>query len=291
MGIYNINGNSLNKVYDIHGNELTHAYSLDGTVIYTKYQPTTYINVMSYNVGQWYDGTLTIVPANKYETYYNLQRGMIARHSPAIMACQEYGATFSSGHTTDSVIGEYFTDSNKNNGSGYQSKAIYTNGYPLYDVTNANFEGYTWGYQKARIVVDDKDVWVFNTHLATSSTESQKVAQAQMLFNMVSNLERFIILGDFNTVCLSTSDTEYTTIMKQFVDAGYNVANCSNQFGFNLTWTDSTDQSGTWYPCDHVITSPNIVMSNVTVDLSKVAVSSVNGVRIDHCPIIATLGI
>lgn len=294
MAIYDSFSNKLNTAYDIKETVLPSAYSVDGSKVFPDEEPvipTAYLKVMSYNVGQWYNGTLTAVPADQYETYYNLQRDMIADNEIDLMACQEYSATFSSGHTTDSVIGEYFTDSAKNSESGYQRKAIYSNGYILNDVVNANYEGYTWGYQKARIVVDGKDVWIFNTHLATSSTESQKVAQAQMLFDMVSELERFIIFGDFNTVCLSTSDTEYTTIMKQFVDAGYNVASCSEQFGFNLTWTESTDRTGVWYPCDHIITSSNIVMSDVMVDYSKVEVSSVNGVRIDHCPIVATLGI
>ena len=294
MAIYDLLENKLNTAYDVNETALSSAYSIDGTKVFPDIEPvipTAFLKVMSYNVGQWYNGTMSSVPAAQYGTYYNLQRSLISSNEIEILACQEYSETFSSGHTTDSVIGEYFTDSAKNSESRYQRKAIYSNGYVLNDVVNANYDGYTWGYQKARIVVDGKDVWIFNTHLATSSTESQKVAQAKMLFDMVSELERFVILGDFNTVCLSTSDTEYTTIMKQFVDAGFNVANCAEQFGFNLTWTESTDRTGIWYPCDHIITSPNIMMSDVTVDYSKVAVSSVNGVRIDHCPLIATLGI
>lgn len=294
MAIYDLLENELNSAYDVDGTALSSAYSIDTTKVFPDKEPvipTAYLKVMSYNVGQWYNGTLTAVPTDQYETYYNLHRSMIANNDIDILGCQEYSATFSNGHTADSVIGEYFTDSAKNNESSYQRKALYSNGYTLNDVVNTNYDGYSWGYQKARIVVDGKDVWIINTHLATSSTESQKVAQAKLLFDMVSELERFIILGDFNTVCMSTSDTEYTTIMKQFVDAGYNVASCSEQFGFNLTWTESTDRTGVWYPCDHIITSSNIVMSDVMVDYSKVAVSSVNGVRIDHCPLIATLGI
>ena len=290
MAIYNELGNKLQTAYDSNGSVLSSAYSADGEKIFPDFVPTTYLNVMSYNVGQWYNGTLSTMPDAQYETYYNLQRGFVTDHEIDILGCQEYSPTFARGHSADSVIGELFTDSAKNPASDYQRKAIYSK-YALNDVTNANYEGHTWGYQKARIVVDGKDVWLFNTHLATSSAEANKVAEAKLLFDMVSELDRFIILGDFNTICLSPSDTEYTTIMKQFVDAGFNVANCSNQFGFNLTWTESTDRTGVWYPCDHIITSPNIVMSDVTVDYSKVAVSSVNGVRIDHCPIIATLGI
>lgn len=290
MPAYDIHGNQLDCLYGLNGQRLEQAYDIDGNPLFEKEpEEPTEIVVMSYNVGQWYAGYNQMIPNSVADAYYTLQRGIMATHRPAIAAFQEYASTFSSGKTTQSVIGEYFTNSFVNNKSGYQIKATYTNGYPMSDIEDANYSGATWGYIKCKVTIGGKDVWIFNTHLATSSTESEKVREAKLLFDMVSQLDRFIILGDFNTVCLSVNDTEYTTIMKQYIDAGFRIANCSPQFGFNPTWTESTDQNGTWYPCDHIITSSNIQMKNVEVDLSKIPVCSELGVRIDHCPIVATL--
>lgn len=290
MPAYDVHGNQLDFLYGLNGQKLEQAYAIDGTPLFHDDPPigTTEIVVMSYNVGQWYNGTLNSVPSDQYETYYNLQRGFMTQNDPDIVGVQEYSETFSSGHSADKVIGALFNYSYKNNESGYQRKAMYSK-HQMSDVVNEKYSGYSWGYQKGKTTIDGKDIWIFNTHLATSSTEAQKVAQSTMLLNIVANLERFIIIGDFNTVCLSVNDPEYTTIMKQFVDAGFHVGNCSPQFGFNMTWTESTDQTGTWYPCDHIITSANITIKSVKVDTSKIAVSAQNGVRIDHCPIVATL--
>lgn len=285
--LYDVHGNLVNMSYDVDGETAQNLYDVYGNPL-QPIEPAATLKVMSYNVGQWYNGTLTAVPTDQYETYYALQRGFMTRNDPDIVCVQEYASTFSSGHSANEVIGSLFDYSYQNNGSSYQRKIMYSQ-HEMNDITNANYEGYTWGYQKGRISIGGKDIWIINTHLATSSTESQKVAQARLLFDMVGELEYFIILGDFNTVCTSVNDTEYTTIMKQFIDAGYHSANCSNQHGFLDTWTESTDRTGVWCPCDHIITSSNIVMSDVMVDYSKVAVSSVNGVRIDHCPIIAEL--
>ena len=109
------------------------------------------------------------------------------------------------------------------------------------------------------------------------------------VFNLVQNEPYFIITGDFNTVCKSVNDTEYTTIMKQFIDAGYHSANCSAQHGFLDTWTAGSTASGTWYPCDHIITSANISMNTVIVDTTKIDVAEQTGQAIDHLPIVAYL--
>lgn len=140
---------------------------------------------------------------------------------------------------------------------------------------------------RCTITVEGIGITVFNTHLATSSQESTKVAQSVLICNMLSSYNRFILCGDFNTVCKSVNDEEYTTIMKQFVDAGYHVANCSNQHGFTDTWTEGSTADGTWYPCDHVITSKNILIDDVYIDTTKLT----DGLSetIDHVPFIAEL--
>lgn len=285
MSIFNINGNYLTNAYETDGDALPVAYDINGNVIFSP--DWTRIKVMSYNIGQWYIGNGSNVPTDKYTSYYNLQRSILSSNAPDVVGFQEYYDPFSTGHNVADVIGEYFTDHVNNATSGYPAKAIYTNGYDISDYSVHDFSVGNQLFIVGKIVVDGKDIWIINVHLATSLYEANKVAQSVELFNYVSNLEYFIILGDFNTVCKSVNDSEYTTIMKQFVDAGYNIANCSAQHGFIDTWTEGTSESGTWYPTDHIITSPNIIMADVYRDTTKLT-DGLSDV-IDHLPLVAEL--
>ena len=147
----------------------------------------------------------------------------------------------------------------------------------------------TRGYQTAEFTFKGQTVFLVVAHLETSSYESVKVAQAQELFDLVQTKNTFILAGDFNTVCKSTSDTEYATIMKQFIDAGYNVGNCSEQHGFIDTWTAGSTEIGTWYPCDHIITSADFIMSDVERDTIKIAEAEEQEKAIDHVAFVCTL--
>lgn len=286
MAVYDANGNQLTAVFGADGRRLSRAYGADGNVIYSN-EPANLI-VMTYNVGQWYIGNGSNVPSAKYEQYYQLQRQIMSANNPVIAGVQEYFDPFSTGHSVEAVIGDYFTNHVNNEISGDSAKAIYTNGYALSNYEQISFvNGTGRNYIKASIDVNGKTVWVINAHLDISTNESAKVAQARELFEAVSNLEYFIIMADFNTVCKSVNDEEYTTIMRQFIDAGYNSANCSAQHGFIDTWTESTNANGTWYPCDQIITSANIDILNVYADQTKVT-DNIDEM-IDHLPLIAEL--
>lgn len=287
--IYDKDGSQLVSAYDVNGDALAQAYDIDGNELIEPPTPPigTNLTVCSYNIGQWYNGSGANVPSAKYETYYTLQRATLSAIGADIIAFQEYWEPFSSGHAVADVIGEFFTSSYRYTGGGtYVKKAIYANGYTVSNGTYTTFTAGTEGYQKATVEVDGKQIWIINAHLATSSNESRKVAEAQQLAGIVSNMERFIIFGDFNTVCKSVNDTEYTTIMKQFVDAGYNVANCSGQFGFKDTWFGADSSQ---YPCDHIITSANIHINSVAVNNQKFLTPT--GDTIDHIPLIAEVTI
>ena len=290
---YDVNGTQINTAYDVSGEIAQNLYDVQGNPL----QPPSPValKVMTYNVGQWYNGTATAVPSEYYDLYYGLQRQIFADNDVDIVGIQEYNDPFSTGHTVESVIGEYFTDSVSYGAAGgamaYQKKAVFTNGYAISNYEVVNFTDSIWCYIKCKITAGGKDIWLFDTHLATSSTEEAKIAQAEELFNAVSDIEYFIIMGDFNTVCKSVNDAEYTSIMKQYVDAGYRIANCSEQFGFIDTWTNGkTLTDDVWYPCDHIITSSNMVMRDVYRDASKI--SALNGNhKLDHLPMICTLDI
>lgn len=274
--IYNLNGAQLSTAYDVDGVTLAQAYDIDGNPLIE--QITADLVVMSYNV-QWFSG----INANKA-----MQQSIINSYNADIIGIQETGSPM------PEVGYEVLTDypniafGIQTNISGIASKLALSN------VTAANFSRKASeykGYQKAYFTVNGHSICWINAHLETSTNETVKVAQAVELFNLVGDEDYFIITADMNTTCKSVNDIEYSTIMSQFVNAGYHCANCTNQHGFLDTWTSGSTASGTWYPCDHVITSDNIDIVNVIVDTTKIDVAAQTGQSIDHLPIIAYLNI
>lgn len=277
MSVYKIDGSLPSSVYGKSGSQLIQAYDKNGNPLLTPpVQPK--LVVMSYNV-QWF----TAINSNQA-----MQEEIINTYNPHIIGLQEIhnpigtvGSAVLSGY-------DYFEYGIQTNLSGIASKILLDN------ATAGVFEHQAneiKGYQKAYLTFDGKQICWVNAHLDVSLYESTKVAQAAEVFSLVQNEPYFIITGDFNTVCKSVNDTEYTTIMKQFVDAGYNCANCTTQHGFLNTWTSGSTAGGTWYPCDHIITSANISIVRVIVDERKIAIAAETGQSIDHLPIIAELTI
>ena len=231
------------------------------------------LTVMTYNV-QFFSGRNTENTAAQIVNYYK----------PDIAGIQELGSVSSIPPVVEAVF------------SGYEyklgiqtNKSLTASRIPLrkYEVNlYKNNAGETRGYQKAYITVKDRQILWINTHHATSSFEAQKVAQAEELFNLVKNEPYFIITGDFNTVCKSTDDAEYITIMKQFIDAGFSSANCSEQFGFINTWTSTAEMTqDNGYPCDHIITNLEIVR----VMPDEIKINTGGNSSLDHIPLIAKL--
>lgn len=273
MAVYDKNGEQIGNVYSKTGAFLEQAYDIEGNELIDSGS----LVVMSYNVQQF--GGLN---AN-----VSMQTEILNTYEPDIIGFQEV-----SGWNISGVLDDYdyaYLGLETGMAPAVVSKM------PLSDVTCELFEHQNpqggVRYQKCYFSKAGKTICWMNTHLAESSYESAKVAEAQEVFELVQNEEYFIVTGDFNTRCKSVNDTEYTTIMKQFVDAGYNIANCTEQFGFKDTWTSGSTASGTWLPCDHIITSANISMNSVFVDTTKIDVAAETGQSIDHLPIIAYLTI
>ena len=274
MSVYDYIGTKLQSINDLSGEAIIYAYDLIGNKIFPDYDPTDFnLKVMSFNNQSWTGLSAWTYMESVFEDY-----------DVDIIGTQE-------SHSNSNLVSLGYT----NTATGSAGEIVFSK-YQLNNITEKKYEttrSDTIGrwYQKMFFTFDNKTIAFFNTHLEASGYESHKVAQAAELFNAFQNEEYFIITGDFNTVCKSVNDTEYTTIMKQFIDARYNSANCSNQFGFNDTWTSGSTASGTWYPCDHIITSENIEIHNVIVDTTKIDAASQTGQSIDHLPIIAFLKI
>lgn len=278
MAVYDINGQPITSVYGVNGQSLTQAYDILGNELLEDQPVSDALTVMTYNV-QWWSGLNSNV---------EMQETIIDRYSAQIIGLQELRTSM--GTVGEQVLADYPYQvlGVQTNKTGMVSKINLTNTNAGVFATQASE---TRGWQSATFTYNGKQIFWLNTHLETSSYESVKVAQAQEVFSMVQGKEYFIITGDFNTVCKSVNDTEYTTIMKQFIDAGYHSANCSQQHGFINTWTSGSTLAGTWYPCDHIITSANITIDSVTADTTKIDVAAQTGQSIDHILLIAEVTI
>ena len=146
----------------------------------------------------------------------------------------------------------------------YPSAELFSNlynqiAYGHYDLPNASrihlqdVEGklFTTGrkYKTAKAIINGKEIFIANvhpspgfeaSHIATRATEYQEIV------TMLNQHDTFIVTGDFNTTQASELDV--------FVNAGYTLAND----GTIVTVKDYA------VPCDNIIVSPNITMTNVT---------------------------
>lgn len=282
MAIYNLDGTSLNDTaYGLDGAALAQAYDINGDELFDGGQSN--FVVMTYNV-QWFSGL---------NLNQSMQEEILSAYAPDVIGFQEFQRYNLSdipalATTLLSADYPYLEMGNYGNKNAIASK------YQLKDFTTVPHTTQTMdgqSYSTATITFQGKEIFLLDAHLTTSDYEATKVEQAGEVFDALQGHEYFILTGDFNTVCKSVNDTEYTTIMKQFVDAGYNIANCSAQHGFIDTWTSGSTAGGTWYPCDHIITSGNIRIDAVVADQRKIAVAAQTGQSIDHIPLIAFLTI
>lgn len=273
MSIYNINGQSLSSCYNKSGTESIQAFDVDGVKIFDKSTPSNTFNVMTFNIQRW--GGL-----NSNTTVLN---SIFSAYTPLICGVQETG---SSG--TLNYIGTQFQSGKAMTSIPNNPAFLFNTSYTGYeDAQYATQSGETRGYQKCYIEVDGKQIAVFNTHIAAKGATA--TAQIRELFELLQEETYFIALGDFNVECHSTQDSEYTNVVKQFIDAGYNLSNWTAETGFVDTWFNgSTVEGSTWVcPCDNIITSPNIDIEYIWYDQRKIEANT--GQTLDHIPVVSRL--
>lgn len=283
MAVYDKNGNQLQTVYDKDGTPLNAAYSKDGTQIFPD-GPVS-LTVMSYNV-QWF---------TKINSQQAMQNEIIAKNHPDIIGFQEASQTQSLPSVGANMVTGY---SNISISSHYNYLAMVSK-ISLSDVVNVDYQTQdTAGdgsekraYQKCYIEVGGRNIAWFNTHLCYKNA-APKYAQMSELFLAAEQEEYCIITGDFNNYGGNISSDDYINMFKPFVDAGYNLANCSPASGFtktasNLTTASSLEDLTNWP--DSIIVSGNIDIVDVVFDITKL--SYLDGNPIDHIPVVATLEI
>lgn len=273
MPTYDKNGQLVYNAYKKDGTIAQYGFDRNGNLIFPNIDPTDFnFKVMTFNVQSWSG-------INEWD-YIN---SIFEDYDVDIIGSQE-----SKSNSELTALGYTY----KATGSEPNTNIVFSK-HELSDITSKSYDANHYegkrGYQKMYFTFNGKRIALFNTHLETHTGTTYQYPQAQELFDAVSEEEYFIITGDLNTVCESVNDAQYINVVKPFVDAGYNVANCCKRFGFNDTWTSGTYASTSWYQPDNIITSANITMANMVVDMTKVELQT--ELAIDHLPVIAYLKI
>lgn len=295
--VFDINSNTMRAVYDFGGQSLHYAYDLYGDVVFSG-DPVT-IKVMTYNVGQWYEGRGSNVPADEDAVYYALQNGMIADNLPDILCIEEYWKIFSqTGRTALSMLQQYFPYIHEQGGdSGYFGRCVCSK-YPIlgYVVNTYSNEPQRY-YDNCTVLVNGRRLSVVVTHLGL--TPEDREPQIAELVAYLSGLRAFVCCGDYNTPYSwhSTPIPETLAELDPFSDAGLKLSNCGD-IGFYVTSCgDTIDQEtgevpdGVWRAwIDNISTSDNLTPTSAYVDRSKIdALLAGTITHIDHMPFIAEI--
>jgi len=288
MGIYDASGNELYAVYDADGTELDYAYDATGSIIYSKGDiPSNVIKVMTFNTGCFYT-QYHPCPNDKTEEFYNRNRTIFNNSEPTLCGMPEWNNAI--GTIQSSVLMNEFWDY-------YYPAYIYpvdTAGLTFaskYALENTELVRYiaqgtnTRYYEKAYVNIGGKRICFVNTHLDLSSSRN---AQFIELLNMLEQEEYFIATGDFNFEINEIGDSEYNLSVKLALDRGFNSA--QNDDGIFMTWysAKTVALSTRINALDNIITSQNISISNVHVDITKLTdgLCEANDIIIDHLPLV-----
>lgn len=287
MAIYNKNGVALDSAYRLDGESLTSSYDINGNEVFSNAR--THLKIMTYNVGQWYIGDGNRVPTTKKTEYFNLQDGTFSTYRPDVLFMQEYLNTWcQDGSASSQLLSSYFDNQQSTNDtSAYKGHSICTNGIPIASYTSHNFSSNKGNYptfESAEIVVGGKTVTIINTH--NDYVLSYQQTEVTDLLSFLSNLDSFVLCGDFN-INLSTEDTtddQYLNSVKRFLDAGYHVGNCV--VDWIPTYYGTASPEGGKFT-DQIVTSADIRIDNIYADTTKLT-DGLND-KIDHLPLIAEI--
>lgn len=284
MEIYDKNGNSLPACYGKDGSALSAAYDVNSTQIWTSAPPT--IKVGTYNVGDWGWGA-GLPPVDDKETYLALQNTLFAEIDVDICAMQEWSASFCSDGTKSNVVTDKYFEYLQGQTYWAIGSNIAFDGFQVMNYTTCSPGGDYAKYEKAYFEISGRRVCLINCHFSTA--QSMQEAQAAEILTVAREEEYCIVCGDWNTVIHSMTDTDYTVMVKPYIDAGFTDANCG-EFGIFPTYYGTSNPQADYRPAtDHIIVSSNITITNAYVNTTKLT-DDIDA-KIDHVPLIAELTI
>lgn len=283
MAIYNKDGVVISSCYDVDGLIQNVAYDVDGDIVF----PTeSNLKVMTYNV-QWFTGI---------NSQLSMQQSIINNYDADIIGIQEISKNGNIPSVGQTVLSPYQYQqlSNHKNYIAMMSKIPLSNiviaDYVNQDPNDMTQYNETRAYMIAEISVAGKTITWINTHLCL--TPEYKYLQMKEVFDIMETKEYAIVTGDFNISDYEAiSDPKWVNMIKQFVDAGYNIAN-NRPTGHTNTYTSAATASSLadlTKPHDDIIVSGNINILSVVFDTTKF--SYLNGSAIDHIPISVVLQI
>lgn len=283
MAVYDINGNPIQTIYNVDGEGIPNCYDINGNPLI---MPTS-IKVMTYNVGGWYEGTGTNVPANKKEAMYALQTGMIEDNDPDILIIQEYLANFSADGTSAlTMLQSLFPYVHTKTSGTYYGRAICSK-YPITNYVERYYTNDSNRYfDSCTITINGIPITVVDTHLGL--TPEDRAPQITELIGYLSILNRFLCGGDYNTPHSSLGTPIDKTEIQSFITAGFNLANCSTLGDFITSENDLDPQ--TWKGwIDNISSSENMIPASAYVDEAKLTAYSDGLIdKIDHMPFVVT---
>ena len=282
MSIYNKSGELLSSAFGNSGAYLSAAYSKSGAQIFPD-GPMS-LKVMTYNVGGWYDGKGTNVPAAQDQEYFDLQYGTIHDNDPDFLLLEEYWDQFSkAGRTALSFLSELFPYVYSVNGNTKYFGRCFCSKYPLSGYQQRLYAGENERYYDTIIAnVKGRNIMLCVTHLGLTSDVRAPQAQELLAFAQTVQIP-IIIAGDFNTASSRPDGTDYNNVLLPFLNAGYSLANCGD-FGRLITYMDLEYGNGA---LDNIVCSDDFTITNVYVDTRK-ATDELSE-HIDHMPLIATV--
>lgn len=290
MAVYSKDGVSLSTIYDKSGSLLNIAYDVEGNPLFTGNS----LRVMEYNVGGWYIGSGTNVPANQDAAFYELQNGILSRQNADILCICEYWDVFSkTGRTAQSLLSQYFPYIRSAGGTTtYYGRAICSK-YPITSYASNYYTTETQRYfDVATIDVNGVTVHAIVTHLSAHDIPN-RIAQAKELHDYIiaQGWEYYLVFGDFNSPLHDPFSEQNTSIYQQFLDDGCTIAN-AGAFGILDTACNSADWETGKFAIDNIIVSPEITIDDVWTDLAKTTNAAVLATgKIDHIPLVAQLTI
>lgn len=250
--------------------------------------PVSPVSVMTYNCGEWYDGTRTTMPEEDYDTFEAIQKEIMGKNYASIFLAQEYYDFMHPGamRSKELLLDPLFKYSHTNlGGTPTRGKALATN-LRYISSSMVNFEnqsGVGVNYQKSYVYINGKKVCICNIHLSQIDT-SAAVAEAHEIVEAMANEDCFIVAGDFN-VAFSSSAGQ--AIIADFATINASPCNYGN-FGQFDTYRGSTEVGTQDSPIDNIFVSSNITIKSVYMDTTKIDAELPIQ---DHCPLIAYLEI
>ena len=255
--------------------------------VYT-YGPLPIVAVMTYNVGEWYNGTRKEMPESEYSLYENIQKTILKKNYASIFCAQEYYHTMYT-RSLDAknmfLYPLYKHVATLDDVALSRGKAIATNLWveSVESVDFVNQSGIASKYQKAYLFINGHRVCICNVHLSNIDTQ-QALLEAQEVATAMADEEYFIVMGDFNVSFTSATGAD---IISAFEAIGATPCNCGS-FGEFDTYRGSAAINTTDSPIDNIFVSSNITIKSVYMDTTKIDA----GLSIqDHVPLVAYLEI